>query len=164
MCLNNDLKALRKLLNSDRKWFVCYKAISIMHSYNGKPVIVTPYLYKDINTGWFRSNSNRRKPFAVAGAISKGIHVYLTNGNYIRIHPLVRCYALKEDLLGADAFKNAVFKKIYIPKNAIGLALAKFLKTDLSAAHIAYIESFGKNAFQKAIQSLQHKGPTEFAA
>lgn len=136
MCLENDPEEVKKLLNKNR--IDCYKMVD----YYNKELCSIYRVYK-YKPDWNYSDSTADNPSFYYESIYKGMYVFLhkpqldNNRNFYYFNDqhvlvpcgnqfdfsyqftigyrLIRCKAFISDLIGANK-REAVFKKIYIPK------------------------------------------------
>lgn len=123
MCLINDPKLVRKMLNRKADSFVFYK---VLNRFGHR--LISPYRATRWQAGTTVSNTERKGPLLTAGRVTRGIHVYTNRRAAIidscyREAVLVRVVCQKKDLLGAEE-NEAVFKEVYLSEKEYAKAMA----------------------------------------
>lgn len=129
MCLIRDNKLEIEFLEKykDRRFIRCKKAVRrvrLLPSQN--PVTVTPFHLYDLRCGWI-NNAKIKNAVKKRQIHGDGVHCYSYDApelifyqqynNLVGEVKLIHCWALKSEFLGAGAFYNLAFKRIYIPKH-----------------------------------------------
>lgn len=127
MCLLNNPDLVETILEDSLlvKYIRVYKEIDSISD-----PLVTPYRHTVINAGWFHAKDPKQGKQSIRTHIAEGIHVWMTlpiNEKRIKITTtrccvIISCYALREDLLGAEHcgdILHAAFTKIFIPPKEI---------------------------------------------
>jgi len=123
MCLFNYTDKVKEMLRSRKKKYTVYKVLKVKDGYFSGPYYDCEYKWGEII-----SSSKSSGPCLRYISINHGIHVFLNetsaiveasslrvwkNGYFI----LAKLVANIEDLIGANGYEEAVFRKVYFSKN-----------------------------------------------